>query len=335
MPEHDLIAASVELGLLEDPITEPDGQSALNRETFIGGTDAVRIAGLSPFGGAYAVWLEKIRGFRPAITQEHRRALRLGQYLEGYVADVLQEDLGEPLRPGEFVQDAEVPYFGGNVDRFTESGIPVEIKTYGFNTDISNGPPIYWKAQLQWYVGISGKDHGILATYARHSNDLTVFRVSHDPDLYDYLRSCAVDFWERYVEGGEEPPIDDSATAEAYLAQAYPSANPKKYVESCEAIEALAARAQHLAERYAEIAMEYQTIVNRIKAYMQDAHALRTERGVFQWYDVQRGTFSLPAFKQSLIDVGVPPELVEEAEAKAKQYVQFRVFRAPWKSPPK
>lgn len=210
------------------------------RREVLTGTDVAAIAGPpSRIPGSYKtelqVWLHKA-GYSLPFRGEPGK-LRLGNLLEGVVAQVYAHDLKRRLRGAAasdqlwgdenilllpsadgrdrvLVTDPVLP-FGGTPDFLIMPaddapargwGV-LEVKTGGLNMLPlwNKGVPLGHRIQAMWYAGLLGLSwYAVAALIGGQHLFLREFEVN--PQELAWLRARAAAWWKRYVEGNETPP---------------------------------------------------------------------------------------------------------------------------------
>ena len=92
-------------------------QQLIERQNYIGGSDASTICGVNPYGNIIELWQEKL-GLKEIEDISDKPVIRAGNYLEPVVAQWFEDDTGKPL---EIAKDTfyhkSIPYMAANVDR--------------------------------------------------------------------------------------------------------------------------------------------------------------------------------------------------------------------------
>lgn len=187
------------------------------RKTFIGGSDAAAVVGLSPYTSKYALFWDKTGTLPP---KEDNEPMRLGRDLEDYVAKRFEEKEGKKIRRDRkmYVMD-EHPFIGADVDRRVvgENAI-LECKTTSARTrcKFDDGEiPLHWYCQCLHYMNVLKADRCYLAALVMGVG-FYVFTIEEDVDEQANLLSKEIDFWQEHVLKGIPPETDGSkATAEA------------------------------------------------------------------------------------------------------------------------
>lgn len=211
-----------------EPTLSPEEQRLREeRKSGIGGTDVAAIAGLHPYKGAWEVWAER-KGIIPEFEGNERT--EIGQALEEPIARIYSKREGVLLRRvGECWREKERPFFLGHPDRVLvgrKKGL--EIKTYdGRQADRWSAPgepmriPEEYYCQVQWYMGLRGYDLWDLAVMMGLRR-VQIYTVERNETVISALKERGVEFWQRYILGSEEPPMDASGRALAYLKAKHP-----------------------------------------------------------------------------------------------------------------
>lgn len=189
------------------------------RRQGITGTDLPKILGLSKYGTALSVWLDK----RGELDDEAGEAALWGNLLEDVVAqewaqrnETSVEEVGVIAKHGEEWIRASLDRL---VDRCPDVADPqvgevlcgLEVKT---RSAYKKGS---WKerepddvlAQVAWGLLATGLDHMHLAVLIG-GQELLAFRVDRDATLEDYLTKQARPVWEA-VQAGDPPPVNPDA----------------------------------------------------------------------------------------------------------------------------
>lgn len=181
-----------------------------DRTKYIGGTDLAKILGVSKYGGAYSVWLEKT-----GRTQGKKQTapMKRGKDLEEYVRELYQKEQGITTSgPARLVHPVHT-WLVGNLDDCTADRV-VEYKTVSrwSRKDWDNGVPIDYLLQVQHYMELSALPSAdVVACYGW--DEIEIFQVAYDKDLIRKAHAVAKQFWETNVLGGIEPEPDGSEEA--------------------------------------------------------------------------------------------------------------------------
>lgn len=259
------------------------------RRTFIGGSEIAAILGISPFSTAVDIWLRKT-GRAP--EQPESEAMRLGTYLEEYVARRFSEESGREVVEFPYIAIDDSAHIGGDIDRLTaaagfhpatgatinrDSADPaiLECKTAGQGWDEGKVPPHY-QAQVMLYMGLLGIARADIAcVFLAPRREFKAFSIAFDASVFAAMRTRAGEWWERHIVVGEPPLPANEADCKALWARS----NPGKTVE---ADATTAARVAEYAARVAEIKRleeEAEEMRSDICAAIGDAETLTDPAG--------------------------------------------------------
>ena len=193
------------------------------RKVGIGGSDISAIIGLSPWRTPRDIYLDK-KGL--ADPQEETDAMYWGTTLEDIVAKEYSKRTGRKIeRCNLMFKHPDYDFLVGNLDRvvYDESGKkPVvkgklittrilECKTASQYSSSDWGEsgideiPEYYKAQVQWYMGITGAlicDVAVLIG----NKDFRIYTVYRDEEVIEYLFQEGVKFWNDFIMTDTMPP---------------------------------------------------------------------------------------------------------------------------------
>jgi putative phage-type endonuclease len=195
------------------------------RRTFIGGSDAGAVMGLSHYGSPLTVYLEK-RGM--AQIEENEAMLR-GSIMEPYIRQLTRNEFPNmEIEDSPFIfQSKERPFMGANVDGFIyidekqQEELPFppdhftnkclrlgihEIKTsqdgYGFSED--EIPDAYY-AQVQHYMAVLFLPWAILTVYIISKNKIRHYPIMRDDNFVCRMIDVEKDFYNNYLVPGVMP----------------------------------------------------------------------------------------------------------------------------------
>jgi putative phage-type endonuclease len=235
------------------------------RRSGIGGSDIAKIAGISKFGGAMDVWLEKIGQSAPLIETER---MYWGTRLEDVVAKEYARRSGNKVRQAPTTTDPvtglrarviryseDRPWRMANVDRLTS--IPkrgFEAKTADnfaaadFGEEGSDQVPPDYLLQCMWYMGVTRYEVWDLAVLIG-GNHFRTYTIERDNALIASLFEIGDDFWLNNVVPKVPPPIDGSEGARRFLEAGL--LHPDESVP--------------MSDRLYELALEYATVTREMK----------------------------------------------------------------------
>lgn len=204
----------------------------LERKTHITGTDAAKILGLSKYGDAFTVWLDKTGQAQP--TEPSRRMVAGLRYQKAILDDYALET-GHSVRHAD---PYEILVHGGgllaaSLDAYDETlgDCPVDAKNVayagasdGWGEAGTDEIPMDYKCQLAVQMAVTGAPLARLAVLVG-GWDLRIYQVDRDLALEDKILKAARDFWDRYILGGEQPEPGATKQAADYLSDKYATAD--------------------------------------------------------------------------------------------------------------
>lgn len=201
------------------------------RGSYIGGSDAAAILGLSPYRTIGEVWIEKIRaqealdaGEESLDPEMENRFTRWGKRWEATVLDEYQDVTGfQVRRPGlTLYRHPELPFIGGTLDGdvttdFGDKRI-VEAKTtdawYQWRNQVwgpsgSDQVPDWYLVQLLVYLIVRRHEGFTVGDFAVliGGNDFRIFNIPFDQTLADIIIDRLTQFW-KLVQTRTAPPFD-------------------------------------------------------------------------------------------------------------------------------
>ena len=241
------------------------------RRKGIGGSDIAAVIGLNRWRSPIDVWIDKTgrADERPASE-----AMRQGSDLEDYVARRFEEATGKKVRrKNAILVHPDIPCFRANVDREVvgENAI-LECKTtsvYSADRWKDGAMPEEYYCQVQWYLGVTGRQHAYLACVIFNREFLTR-EIERDDEAIEALFRAGNAFWEEYVLKGAMPPPDGSEAAGDALRELYAESDTDGVVELYGFADRLR-RYRELSALQAELGVETERIKQEIQAEMGHA----------------------------------------------------------------
>lgn len=186
-----------------------------DRSTYIGGSDIAAILGVSPWRTRLDCYLSKIEPLEIAAEEEsdenRQIVLKRGKRLEPYVLSMLAEQEGlNILYQNRRHQHPEFAFMMAEIDAETDDTRNVEIKTANWFKRGDWGEPgtdeipVYYVAQVQWGLGVSGRSEAICGVLLG-VDDFRVYHVRRDDEIIDVMTNEAVAFWQQ-VQDMTPPP---------------------------------------------------------------------------------------------------------------------------------
>lgn len=192
------------------------------RQQGIGGSDIAAIIGISPWRTPRDIYLDKKGMSEPT---EETEAMYWGTTLEDIVAKEYCKRTGFKVEKCNYLfKHKEYPFLIGNIDRAVcENGkkpvVKGELRTkrilecktansYSSNEWGESGTqviPEFYKAQVQWYMGITGAEFCDVAVLIG-GRDFRMYEIKRDERIIEYLFAEGVKFWREFVEQDIMPP---------------------------------------------------------------------------------------------------------------------------------
>lgn len=191
--------------LVTDAEPETDEWFAARREG-ITGTDLPKILGLTKYGNALSVWLDK----RGELEDDAGEAARWGQIFEEPVALEWAERHDSLVQRVGVLANTAAPWMRASLDRLVlptacpdgdgPCGLEVKTRSAFKASDWAEGIPEDVLAQVAWGRAVSGLHHLHVAALIGGQR-LASFRYDRDEKLEEYLIEAAEPVWQAVHEG--------------------------------------------------------------------------------------------------------------------------------------
>ena len=328
-------------GVLVAPSGIPEDEWLALRKTGIGGSDIGALLGMNKYTSPYELYLDK-RGELPEMPRSEflERAAMWGHLHEPLIAARFAETHGVKTRRVGLIRHEDEAWRLANLDRQV-AGCPdgpclLEIKNrsawkaadWGPSGD-PEGVPDSEALQTHWYLGVTGYRHAHVGVLI-NGNDDRYYRVEADDELAADVTSMARKFWQRVLDG-DPPPVDGSSAATDLMATLWPAKPGAEVVIDRAAVaplllerDLIAAEAESLKERAAEVANRLAMILADAEAAVWDGEVLFTRK--------QNGVFAPKRFTEAHPDLAAKyTHLVPAIDTKALAEDHpdlYRAFRA-------
>lgn len=175
------------------------------RREGITGTDLPKILGLTKYGNALSVWMDK----RGELEDEAGEAAAWGNILEGPVADEWARRHGAAIKPIGVLAHHELTWMRASLDRkvltcpdgeLGECGLEIKTRSAFKASEWKEGIPDDTLAQIAWGCIVSGYDHTHVAALIG-GQKLVSLRYDRDETLEAYLVDAAKPVWDAVREG--------------------------------------------------------------------------------------------------------------------------------------
>lgn len=197
-----------------DTATPEEWQQERNKS--IGGSDAAAVVGLNPYKGPFTLWAEKTGAVQPEDIS-HRESVRLGKFLEEYVAQRFSEETGKSVyKEPATLRNTAYPWAHANVDRLV-AGEPagLECKTtseINLRKFRSGEYPATYYCQCVHYMAVTGMQKWYLAVLVGNREFLW-YEIPRDRAEIDALMEAEKVFWQKVL--AREAPDMDGTPAES------------------------------------------------------------------------------------------------------------------------
>lgn len=250
------MGTAVQHGLPPSPVADP---LIMRRFDYIGGTDASIIMGHQTYDCLFDCWERKVERYDKDLSNEPN--ILRGQFMEPIILDRITREHDPTIaQPGDglwrfyhrgpdndpqiFLIDEAQKYVGGHPDAVGEDTL-WEFKASAMrNVEgmYKDGPPNYWKIQVQHYLLITGLPKGRIALWDYDNWTPIIYPNIRAHDGYqDEMRDAYARFWwcvknEKRPTANEFPEVRhrDQLTEQddpelGQLVEAYYHATQKRY----------------------------------------------------------------------------------------------------------
>lgn len=254
------------------------------RKHYVTGTDAGKLIGVSPYGGKFAVWLDKMGRAAPVVETP---AMKAGKKFESAILQTYAEEMNcklEHVDGYNLITCDKYPRLGASLDGWNHDlQIPVDAKNIKWKNEKwgdawTDQFPEYYKAQLQVQMMVTGATFAHLAVMFS-GQDFFIYSMEYDEDMAQKILDASDEFWP-YVENDQMPEADGSDEATEYIKSEFARGDSAAVKEPTEEIlEALKdLQKAKLDEKDAQ--NRKAEAENKIKVYMGDATVIN---GVCTW----------------------------------------------------
>lgn len=200
-----------------------------DRTTFIGGSDAAAILGISPWKSAFQLYQEKIGAYVEDVTPQKQRIFARGKRWEPVVVEMLVDELQDRGHDVQIIarnaryQDREFPFLECELDLellIDGEECNTEMKTvHPFAAKAWGEPgtdelPIYYAAQCMHGLMIKPRQKCIVAALIG-ADDLRIHQIERDEETIAGIRAKELAFWRRVQD--RNPPDPETAADVKWL----------------------------------------------------------------------------------------------------------------------
>lgn len=248
------------------------------RKQGIGGSEIAAIMSRNPWETPLGVYLQKTGQIPP---KEQNEAMYWGTRLEAMVAEEFEMRSGMKVQKIEqILQHEAYPFCLANIDRLIidpDIGNAIlECKNVGLysQSEWRDGCPEHYRIQLNWYLGVTGLQHGYIAALIG-GNQFIYHYIPRDDALIEDMFTAACDFWYNHVL--EQNPPAATERDEKTLSALHPAHEDGKVLNLAEADQWLINDLCKARKALKETQEQEDLAKNRIKERMQDAEMLLLE----------------------------------------------------------
>ena len=259
-----------------------------HRRLGIGGSDASIVCGINRYKSPVELWMDKT-GQIP--YQEAGEAAYWGTLLEPFVRAEFTKRTGiEVTHKNELLQSEKHNFMLANLDGICE--VP-DYKTCIFEAKTASAYkagewedsiPDEYTIQVQHYLAVTGYAGSYIAVLIGGNTFKWKF-VERDEELISMLIELEADFW-NHVQQKTPPPLDGSSASEKFLAERFPSSNPKSQIALPTSAVDLISQYDEACEQLKEIAEKKQYAENLLKEMMGDNEIGTVKDRIVTWKSV-------------------------------------------------
>jgi putative phage-type endonuclease len=211
-------APAAHIDITDMPVGSPEWNA--KRKTYLGGSDAAAILGVSPYATPVELWLEKTGQAAPKPFDPVReRIFARGKKLEPVVLDMVLDKLREQghdvelLATNKRYTDPDYPFLSCEIDfelMLDGEHINGDCKTVtGFarrkwGEEDSEEVPIEYAAQFMHGLGITRRRKTLVAALIG-LDDVAIYWTIADDETIEAMREKSITFWNDHVLAGVAP----------------------------------------------------------------------------------------------------------------------------------
>ena len=185
-------------------------QQIQDRRNYLGASDIPILLGISPWQTPYDLYMFKVHGER---SQEVTDAMQIGNFLERGLVDFYAHKHNIVVETGmNTIFHPAKSYLACNLDGRIDKDTILEVKT-GAQYWEDNEVPIYYEAQCQWMMHLSGATKCIAIGYI--GGRYNEYELIYNPELCNIMEQRADEFWQ-LVTTQTPPPLTTLADYKKY-----------------------------------------------------------------------------------------------------------------------
>lgn len=265
------------------------------RRSYIGGSDAAPILGLSRYQSPIGVYFDKTEGLRTPFTDRQLKKMDSGNRMENVIAEWFAEETGKHV--------VKQPYFYAHpVHKFM--GANVDFGVYGElagleckNTEIDRkgewedgAVPDEYFMQVQHYMAVTGAVRWYLA-FCVGGWDFRYVEIVRDEDIVAELIRKESEFWNNHVVPLQPPMFDGSEAAKNLLAVMYPAADEGSVIDLPAEADDLFEVRDILKTAVKESESKLREVENKLKAMIGSHEVGMTGSYIFKYATVNKKAY--------------------------------------------
>ena len=271
----------------------------MDRQDYLGGSDAAAICGVSPWKTPYQLWLEKTGNVEPQDISQNL-PVRIGTFLEPMLRLMFTEQTDLAVVDSqERFSHPDHEFIIGHVDGMID-GQPAgwEGKTTGFNRGDwgdtgSDQVPTHYYLQCAHYMACTGMNAWYLSVLISNS-DFRTYVLRRDDELIDMLIAREIAFW-RHVQDETPPPPMSARDVELIY-----NRDNGKGIEADQSIAATCEALRAVKAQINDLKAQQEKLESQVKLFMGEHSALFAgSRKLATWKNQAAKRFDTTALKQT------------------------------------
>ena len=298
------------------------------RRSGVGGSDIAAIIGASPWGGPFSVYAEKVAGEQSEETDAMRRGRFLEPAVLNWAADICRWDecrhldnaIVQKKQPGGWSAIASLD----GLAVYRGDPIVIEVKTVHWSQahkwgQVGDAVPVHVAAQVQWYLGITGLERGVVAALIG-ADDLRIYNITADTAVYKAMLERADAFWRNHVATRTPPPPDGSSAGSRFIDKMFEPPVDGLHIEPTETIAKLLAEYAKLKGEQDAISERAEIVRQALKLELGEATSTSTEWASVTYRPVRPPRrLDKKMLREELTNAGVDESVIDAAFEAATQ----------------
>lgn len=273
------------------------------RRSYLGGTDAAAVLGLSRWTTGLQVWSVKTGQIIPEDVDSE--AALLGKELEDYVARRFSKITGKKVqRVNETLYHPEYKFLGANIDRrVVGENAVLECKTatmWKYREWKDEDIPQEYLIQVLHYMAVGGFTKGYIACLI--GNHKFVWKeISYDKKVLDDLINKEVRFWNDFVVTGRMPMTVSSNDSDV-LYQLFPKGNDKE-IELTDSADRILENIDSMQADLKSLEAQIEQQKNEIKLILKDNNIGKSKNFKVTWRDQSFKRLDVNSIKEEIPEI--------------------------------